>query len=206
MRPDLKISFLVLRFILIQKFFICTTSKRFSLVGDELWPTEQQVDEFISNIKGIVLVDGRVNYIVPFTWNLRTNSPRPSFIVKPLDDRDIAASLHFARNHTIRVSVMSTGFHQDVRNSVDQSLLIDLSGFRSLAVDEAARSFTVGPGLPFADIVAAVHARDGAGDEARRGAREIERGRHDLLRAARAASEYGRLTPTRNENDGWMRS
>lgn len=138
---------------------VVVAGKCYSLPTDPVWPTSQEINAFASQIVGGVTIKGDAGYQVPFTYNLRTQSPKPAFVVTPANEDDIAHALTFVRTHHIRVAVMSTGHHQDVRNTVDNSLLLDMSRFNQKSIDLVAKTITVGPGQPFGDIHTFVYAQ-----------------------------------------------
>ncbi len=79
-----------------------------------------------------------------FCPNSRTNVPKPAVIVQPSNPQDIIEALKFARNYNMRISVMSTGHHQDVRNIYDNSVHIDMSSMNSKSIDIQNKRLTVG--------------------------------------------------------------
>jgi len=136
---------------------VTSAKKTFTLPGDKKWPTQYDVRRLSKRLTGTLVELNDENYQTPHTYNQRTGPPKPAFIVTPVTTRDISESLHFCRHHVIRVAVISTGHHQDVRNSVDNALLLNMSNFNKKEVDIASKTLTVGPGLDFATIHAFVY-------------------------------------------------
>lgn len=115
------------------------------------WPSASVFQSLRTNISGNVIIKGDSNYS-PHTWNSITNTPKPAVIVQPKSTNDIIVALKFAQQYGIRVSVQSTGHHQDHRNIYDNSVLIDMSTMNSLSYNSAQKTLTTGPGNTFATI------------------------------------------------------
>jgi hypothetical protein len=125
----------------------------YSLPGDANWPTLDQFLELKYNksITGKVALRSEAGYY-PHTWNRRTNVPKPAVIVQPNNPQDIITSLKFANQFNLRISVQSTGHHQDIRNIYDNSVHIDMSTMNSKSIDIPNRRLTLGPGNNFSQI------------------------------------------------------
>lgn len=153
-----------------------------------------QVDQLTSRIKGKVSVDGDPDYVVPFVWNLGSNSPR-HYCHSYSYHQHIAVSIPFTQKHAIRVAIMTTEDHHDIRNSVDQVLLLDVSVL-SVDTDTVCPSLTVGPGLRLRDIYAIIQestsGRCGSRGS-RRGACRVGVGRPEVspARAGRRHPPFG---------------
>lgn len=63
----------------------------------------------------------------------------PALIVQPVDVPDIQAAVSFARTHNLLVAVKCGGHSHSGQSTCDRGMQIDLSGFRSVRVDPAAR-------------------------------------------------------------------
>lgn len=125
----------------------------FTLPGDSNWPTAEQFLQLRYNksIAGKVMIRGEKDYN-PHTWNRRTNVPKPAVIIQPLKSQDIVEGLKFANQYGLRISVQSTGHHQDVRNIYDNSVHIDMSTMDSKSIDIPNRKLILGPGNNFSQI------------------------------------------------------
>jgi FAD/FMN-containing dehydrogenase len=117
----------------------------FSLPGDKNWPTPLNFLDFKKRISGQVSFRGDSDY-APHTWNRLTNTPKPAVIVKPISSNDVIEALKFALTHNIKLSVQSTGHHQDYRNIADNSVHLDMSTMNAKSIDKEKRTLTVGPG------------------------------------------------------------
>ena len=76
----------------------------------------------------------------------RTNTPQPAVIVQPANNQDVINSLKFARLFNIRISVQSTGHHQDHRNIYDNSVHIDMSSMNFKQLNLKDKTLTLGTG------------------------------------------------------------
>jgi len=143
-------------FIVIALILICllglSKGKKYTIKGQPQWPTDEQIKAFVGSLSGKVSTDSDENYKAPYTYNLRTGPPQPSFVVKVTHEDDIVTALEFARKHELRITIRSTGHHQDARNTADQSLMLDMSGMNQKSIDIAGKTLTVGPGNCWSDI------------------------------------------------------
>ncbi|GMQ98416.1 MAG: FAD-binding oxidoreductase [Acidimicrobiia bacterium] len=87
-------------------------------------------------------------------WNTRFDR-RPDLIVRCKSDGDVKASIDYAREHGLELSVKGGG-HSYAANSVaDSGLLVDLSPMKAIRVDAEARTVTVEGGVTCAEMDAA---------------------------------------------------
>jgi hypothetical protein len=70
----------------------------------------------------------------------------------PTDRSDILTAYTFDVDHKMRVSVQSTGQHQDVRNIYDNSVHFDMSLMKGKNLDLINKQITVETGNNFGDI------------------------------------------------------
>ena len=123
----------------------------YTLPSDKGWPTTAQFLELRTSVAGKVMFKGDNDYN-PHTWNLITNTPKPAAIVQPSSTQDVIAALRFAQKYNIRVSVQSTGHHQDHRNIYDNSVHIDMCTMNAKSIDLTKKTLTLGPGNNFSQI------------------------------------------------------
>ncbi|GMQ93744.1 MAG: FAD-binding oxidoreductase [Acidimicrobiia bacterium] len=87
-------------------------------------------------------------------WNTRFDR-RPDLVVRCTSSSDVKASIDYAREHEMQLSVKGGG-HSYAANSVaDGGLLIDLSLMKAIRVDAEARTVTVEGGVTCAEMDAA---------------------------------------------------
>jgi len=137
--------------ILVNIFILNVSSFPYSLPGDNNWPNLSDFETLKQSISGRVSIRGEIEYN-PHTWNRITNVPKPAVIVQPTTNQDVINALKFARQFNIRISVQSTGHHQDKRNIYDNSVHIDMSSMDSKSIDLEKRTLTVGPGNNFTQL------------------------------------------------------
>ncbi|MGE0224474.1 MAG: FAD-binding oxidoreductase [Acetobacteraceae bacterium] len=77
---------------------------------------------------------------------------RPALIARCLGTADIAASVRFAREHGLEIAVRGGGHNVAGRATVDDGLMIDLSGMRGTLVDPAARTARAQGGATWRDF------------------------------------------------------
>ncbi len=81
--------------------------------------------------------------------------PRPAVVVRPLDERDVAAALAVARQHGLPVAVRSGGHSSAAYGSVDDGVVVDVREIADVAVDPVARTAWVGAGATAGQVSAA---------------------------------------------------
>jgi FAD/FMN-containing dehydrogenase len=82
---------------------------------------------------------------------------RPALVVRPIDARDVAEAIRFARADDLEIAVRSGGHSVAGHSTTDGGLLIDLGALRGLHLDPAGRTAWVGAGLRAGDVTAAAH-------------------------------------------------
>ena len=120
-------------------------SYQYNLPGDRNWPNSKEFLDFKKKITGKISFRGDSDY-APHTWNRLSNVPKPAAIVQPSNALDVIEALRFALEHSIKLSVQSTGHHQDFRNIADNSIHLDMSTMNAKSIDIQKRTLTVGPG------------------------------------------------------------
>lgn len=115
-----------------QSHFLKTKGKKFnySLPGDKLWPTKEEFNNLKATIGPSLILRGEKEYY-PYTYNNRTNNPEPAVIAYVKSKQEIQTILKFAQKHKIRLAVQSTGHHQDIRNTADNSILIHMGKMKN---------------------------------------------------------------------------
>lgn len=129
----------------------CWYAYIYSLPGYTNWPTDKNFLELREKLIGNLFLPEDAKYN-PWTYNLRTNNPRPAAIVQVKSREDIVQTLSFSRQYNIRIAVQSTGNHQDIRNTADNSILIDMRLMNHKEIDLKKKKITVGPGQHFKAI------------------------------------------------------
>jgi FAD/FMN-containing dehydrogenase len=113
---------------------------------------QADIDALSSRISGGLLGRGDKGYDdARKVWNA-TVDHRPALIARCLNDADVQAAVRFAAAERMRLSVRGGGHHIAGNAVVEGGLMIDLSGWRTVAVDAAQRTARVAPGALLADF------------------------------------------------------
>lgn len=123
----------------------------FSQPGDTNFPYLQDLQALRKDLQGELQIRGEDTYN-PKTYNIRTNVPKPAAIAIIESEQDAIKAFKFAKKHNLRVSVQSTGHHQDIRNIADNSLLIDMQKMKKLEVDVPNKKVTLQTGNVYGEI------------------------------------------------------
>ena len=116
------------------------------------------MDGFRAAMDGAVILPGAAGFDdARRVWNAAIDR-RPAVIARCASAADVAASIGFAREHGLEISVRG-GAHNPAGTAVcDDGLMIDLSELNAVSVDPAARRARVGGGALLADLDAATQA------------------------------------------------
>jgi FAD/FMN-containing dehydrogenase len=113
------------------------------------------IDELAATLRGALIRLGDEDYDDGRSvWNGMIDR-RPAVIAMCTSAGDVIASLAFARQHGLPITVRGGGHSVAGRSIADDALLIDLSSMNSVEVDPDARIARVGPGAVGADLDAA---------------------------------------------------
>jgi FAD/FMN-containing dehydrogenase len=80
---------------------------------------------------------------------------RPAVIVRPVNADDVAAAVAFARDHGLPLAIRGGGHNGGGLGTVDEGVVIDLSGLKSIEVDANTRTVRVGGGCTWGEVDAA---------------------------------------------------
>jgi len=118
-------------------------------------PAERAFARYLAGLNGHVVLPGFPTWDqARRSWNLRYD-PQPLAVVRAADATDVAATVRFAREHDVPLTVRSGGHSLAGYSGEDGALLLDLGNLRSLDIDPAARLATAGPGLRAGEYSAA---------------------------------------------------
>ncbi|CAF0723005.1 unnamed protein product [Brachionus calyciflorus] len=127
-------------------------SFNYALPGDISWPKLSDFVDLETKIIGKIFIRGDNDY-KPHTWNKITSIPKPAVIIQPITNNDIIEALKFSKKFNLRISVQSTGHHQDHRNILDNSVHIDMSSMNHKRINLQDKTVTLGPGNNFTQIL-----------------------------------------------------
>ena len=82
---------------------------------------------------------------------------RPLAIVKAASAHDVAATIGFAREHSLPLTVRSGGHSIAYHSVVDGAIVLDLSEMKKISIDPVARIARVQPGATSGDLAGPAH-------------------------------------------------
>jgi hypothetical protein len=126
--------------------------KAIEIDGKDIKIDEKDINEFRSNIRGKVLIEGEEGYEkARKIWNGIIDK-KPAIIVQCKGVADVIRSVNYARIHQLRTSVRSGGHNVAGGALNDGGIVIDLSDMRSVHVDPINRVARVEGGVRLGDI------------------------------------------------------
>ncbi|MFN2526418.1 MAG: FAD-binding oxidoreductase [Actinomycetota bacterium] len=84
-------------------------------------------------------------------WNASIDK-YPALVVRPLDVKDVAAALHFARDKDLIVAVRGGSHSVAGFSTCDGGLVIDFSAMKGVRIDAEQRRAYVGPGAVWGEV------------------------------------------------------
>jgi len=82
---------------------------------------------------------------------------RPVLIARCADRDDVVSAVNFGREQGLDIAIRGGGHNGPGLGSVDDGLVIDLSGLKTITVDPDSRTATIGGGCLLGDVDAATH-------------------------------------------------
>jgi FAD/FMN-containing dehydrogenase len=82
---------------------------------------------------------------------------RPALIARCADVDDVVAAVNFGREQRLDIAIRCGGHNGPGLGSVDDGLVIDMSGLKTITVDPDAGTATIGGGCLLGDVDAATH-------------------------------------------------
>jgi hypothetical protein len=123
-----------------------------SINGEQIVIADEALDAFIASIRGQVIRPGDAGYDeTRKVWNGMIDK-YPALIVRASGTADVAATVRFARENDILLTVRGNG-HNVAGNAIaDGALMLDLSAMRAVQVDPVGRIARVQPGADWGDL------------------------------------------------------
>src|SRR5690606_29110803 len=107
-------------------------------------PAERAFSRFLAGLHGHVVLPGFPTWDqARRSWNLRYD-PQPLAVVRAADASDVAATVRFAREHDVPLTIRSGGHSLAGHSAADGALLLDLGNLRGLSIDPEARLAVAG--------------------------------------------------------------
>jgi FAD binding domain/Berberine and berberine like len=116
------------------------------------------LDALRGSVRGAVLSPGDVDYDDARALYNAMIDKRPAVIVRCNDVADVMAAVTFGREQELDIAIRGGGHNGGGLGSVDDGLVIDLSGMRNVRVDPDARTAVAGGGALLGDVDHATHA------------------------------------------------
>ena len=116
------------------------------------WPTSDEISDFSSKLTGKLLFPDSPGYT---GYNNVTNTRTleyPSFIVAIKNVNDIQASILFAKQHNIQITIFSTGHAFNGANTGNNTLQINLKDMQSYKLSDDNNYITVETGIQWHTI------------------------------------------------------
>ena len=115
------------------------------------------VAAFAQKLHGSVTRPGEADYDeVRALYNAMIDK-RPALIARCADRDDVVAAVNFGRQQGLDIAIRCGGHNGPGLGSVDDGLVIDLSGLKTITVDPDSRTATIGGGCLLGDVDAATH-------------------------------------------------
>ena len=102
--------------------------------SDSCWPTSEELKEFSYEVQGNLITQTSLQYHNASLINNRRFIEHPGMIVEVFSTDDVVLSLKFARDHNIRVSIVSTGHDYDGRNSGNNTLQLSFKTMKRKSI------------------------------------------------------------------------
>ena len=116
------------------------------------------VEALAASLRGAVIQPGDPTYDDARALYNAMVDKRPRLIARCIDVADVIASVNFGREHGLDTAIRCGGHNGPGLGSVDDGLVIDLSGLRSVRVDPEYKTALVGGGSLLGDVDHATHA------------------------------------------------
>jgi FAD/FMN-containing dehydrogenase len=115
------------------------------------------VDAFAQKLNGGVTRPDDSDYDEVRTLYNAMIDKRPALIVRCADQDDVVAAVNFGREEGLDIAIRCGGHNGPGLGSVDDGLVIDLSGLKTVSVDPDSATATIGGGCLVGDVDAATH-------------------------------------------------
>jgi FAD/FMN-containing dehydrogenase len=120
-------------------------------------PSDTAIRSLEGRLRGQVVRPGDVDYDrARRVWNAAVDR-HPAVIVRPRDGADVAEAVAFARAGDLPLAVRGGGHSPAGYGTVDDGLVVDLSGMKRLEVDPGRRTASAEAGLTFGEYNAGTH-------------------------------------------------
>ena len=118
----------------------------------------EQIASFAARHRGAVITKDAADYNEARKLYNAMIDKRPLAIARSVDAADVIAAVTFGRDAGLPIAIRGGGHNGAGFGSVDDGLVIDLSGMRGVRVDPVGRTVRVGPGCTTGEVDHATHA------------------------------------------------
>jgi FAD/FMN-containing dehydrogenase len=119
---------------------------------------EAAIQDLAARLRGTLLRPGDHAYEEARHVHNGMIDKRPALIARCADVADVIAAVNFAREHELALAVRGGGHNGPGLGTVDDGLVIDLSGMKGIRVDPSARTARVEGGSTWGEVDHATHA------------------------------------------------
>jgi len=118
--------------------------------------TREEIAELAMRLQGQIVLHSDANFEEArrIHW---ASSAMPAMVVRAASTSDVAATITFAREHSLELAVRSGGHSLAHYSIVEGSVVLDLSLMKTLEIDPEARIARLGAGLTWGEVAAALH-------------------------------------------------
>ena len=114
--------------------------------------SEPALQQFRTSLRGQLLLPGEPGYEDARKIHNAMIDRRPGAIVRCAGVADVIASIRFARDNEVTVSVRGTGHNVAGISLCDGGMVIDLSAMKGIHIDPAARAARAEPGVTWTEL------------------------------------------------------
>lgn len=118
---------------------------------------EASIEELASRVRGTIVRPGDAGYKAAKQVYNGMIDKHPALIIRVVDVADVIAAVNFARDQQLALAIRGGGHSGPGLGTVDDGLVIDLSGMKGIRVDPAARTVQVEGGCTWSEVDHATH-------------------------------------------------
>ena len=118
---------------------------------------DESIATFAQSLRGALIRRGDPEYDEARKLYNGMIDKRPLLIARCADVADVIAAVNFGRENKLLIAIRGGGHNGPGLGSVDDGLVIDLSGMKGVRVDPKARTVRVAPGCTSGDVDHATH-------------------------------------------------
>jgi FAD/FMN-containing dehydrogenase len=118
--------------------------------------SSRALDNFPSAFRGTLLRPDDEGYgAARLIFNMRLSEAKPALIARPVDETDVAIAVRYASAHVLPVAIRGGGHGVDGTAMPDNTLVLDMTGFKTIDVDAGERVIRAGAGVLLGEFDAA---------------------------------------------------